>query len=80
MRAESPAATGRVTIQATMMLMKSFQLTLDLERQRPTQTTEPTLQCVVEMGIPKLLAISTVTADPSSIHTPLEMDVDELNT
>ena len=72
MRAESPAATGRVTTQATTMFMKSLQLTLDLERQRPTVTTEPTLQCVVDMGMPRLLAIKTVIADPNSMHTPLK--------
>lgn len=39
----------------------------------PTNTTEPTLQCVVEIGRPILLAIKTVIAAPISIVNPLKI-------
>lgn len=39
----------------------------------PTNTTDPTLQCVVEMGIPILLANNTVNAEPISMVKPLWM-------
>lgn len=71
-RAERPQETGRVTIHAHAMPTKSFQLTLDFFRKNPTNTTEPTRQCVVEIGRPTLLAIRTVIAAPSSMHTPLK--------
>lgn len=38
----------------------------------PTNTTEPTLQWVVEIGIPILLAKSTVSAAPISMVKPLK--------
>lgn len=37
----------------------------------PTNTTLPTLQCVVEIGSPSLLANSTVAEAPFSITKPL---------
>lgn len=37
----------------------------------PTKTTEPTLQCVVDIGKPILLANSTVIAAPISMVNPL---------
>lgn len=37
----------------------------------PTNITEPTLQCVVDIGRPTLLANRTVSADPISIVKPL---------
>lgn len=38
----------------------------------PTNITEPTLQCVVEIGKPILLANRTVKADPISMVKPLQ--------
>lgn len=53
--------------------LKSFQSTPWREDlAQPTKTTEPTLQCVVEMGRPILEANSTVQADPISIVKPEE--------
>lgn len=72
-RAEIPQDIGRVTIQAKAIPMKSLQLTLFFSRKKPTKTTEPTRQCVVEMGRPALLAINTVIAAPNSMHIPLKM-------
>lgn len=46
-----------------------FLITRDLVY--PTNTTEPTLQCVVEIGKPILLANKTVIAAPISIVNPL---------
>lgn len=68
-----PQETGNVTIQANAIPIKSLQLTLRRSRKHPTKTTEPTRQCVVEMGRPTLLAINTVTAAPNSMHIPLNM-------
>lgn len=42
-----------------------------LSEKKPTQTTDPTLQCVVDIGRPDLLATSTVNAAPSSMVNPL---------
>ena len=56
----------------TMLLNKS-QLTTSLERTRPTITTLPTLQCVVDTGIPRFDARSTVNAEPISMQKPLEV-------
>lgn len=38
----------------------------------PTNITEPTLQCVVDIGSPILLANSTVNAEPISMVNPLQ--------
>lgn len=43
----------------------------DRSEKYPTQTTEPTLQCVVDIGRPALLATNTVSAAPNSIVNPL---------
>ena len=71
MRALRHPATGRVPTQAKMMLRKSDQSTLSLDLTRPTNTMEPTLQCVVEIGMPTLEATRTVNAAPSSMQKPL---------
>jgi hypothetical protein len=63
---------GTVTNQAIKMFRKSLQSTAFLDRSQPTDTTEPTLQCVVLMGRPMFDAITTVRADASSILKPLE--------
>lgn len=64
-------ATGTVPTQARMMFLKSFQSTFCLDLTLPTDTTEPTLQWVVLMGIPTLEASRTVKADPTSMQNPL---------
>ena len=67
-----PHVNGSVTTQARMMLRKSDQSTFSRARKRPTNTTEPTLQCVVEIGMPMLEAMRTVSAEPISMQKPLK--------
>ena len=67
-----PAATGTVIIQAKMMLAKRRHSTVAAALTLPMATTDPTLQCVVLIGIPMLDASSTVAAAPSSILNPLK--------
>ena len=76
----TPPEMGSVTSHAMMMFLKSFQSTLSLARTRPTDTMEPTLQCVVEMGIPAFDATSTVRAAPISIQNPLRAEHEQLLT
>jgi hypothetical protein len=80
--------TGTVIIQAMMIFRNRLQstaffLTVWLFSDEcgsgsvrplthPTRTTEPTMQCVVEIGRPNLLANKTVVAAPNSITKPLE--------
>lgn len=76
-----PPAAGRVIIQAIAMFRKSDQSTAfsffsEDDRRlatQPTKTTLPTLQCVVEIGIPIFDAISTVAAAPFSMTKPLKI-------
>lgn len=63
---------GRVTTHAIKILRNRDQSTFACDRTRPTNTMEPTLQWVVEMGMPILDAMSTVKADPTSMQNPLE--------
>lgn len=63
---------GTVTNQAIKMFRNSRQSTAFFDRSQPTDTTEPTLQCVVLMGRPMFDAMTTVKADASSILKPLE--------
>lgn len=72
MPAEMAPVHGTVTSQARMMLRNRLQSTESFDLTQPTVTTEPTLQWVVLTGIPRLEAISTVIADPSSIVKPLK--------
>jgi len=72
MAALTPPATGRVTIQAKTILRKMCQSTFSRDRNLPTNTTEPTLQCVVLIGMPIFDAIRTVSAEPISIQNPLK--------
>jgi hypothetical protein len=72
MAAAMPPEMGRVTSQASTMLRKIDQSTFSRDRNRPTNTTEPTLQCVVLIGRPILDATSTVSADPISMQKPLQ--------
>lgn len=74
------AATGTVTTHAYTIDLKRRQSTAfsftpvtgcGLAFEYPTNTTEPTLQCVVEIGNPILLAKRTVIAAPISIVKPL---------
>lgn len=77
-KALSPPDTGRVTTQARMMFRNSFQSTDSRDLTLPTQTTEPTLQCVVLMGMPTLEATRTVSALPTSMQKPLERSTKRL--
>jgi hypothetical protein len=70
-----PPATGNVTSQATTMFRNIDQSTFSRARNRPTKTTEPTLQCVVLIGMPTFDAIRTVRADPISIQKPLKQKI-----
>ena len=70
--AEIPPLTGSVNNQAKIMFRNNDQSTLSLERTRPTNTMEPTLQCVLLTGIPTLDANSTVRAAPISMENPLK--------
>lgn len=71
-RALMAPAMGTVPTQARMMFLKSFQSTFCLDLTRPTDTTEPTLQWVVLIGIPTLDARRTVKAEPTSMQNPLK--------
>jgi len=67
-----PPDIGSVTSHAMTMLRKMDQSTFSRARNRPTNTTDPTLQCVVLMGMPTFDATSTVSAEPISIQKPLQ--------
>ena len=67
----TPPVIGSVTSHATTMFRNIIQSTFSRERNLPTITMLPTLQCVVLMGMPRLLATSTVKAEPISIQNPL---------
>lgn len=67
-----PPATGSVRIHARKIVPNSFQSTFLCERVRPTNTTDPTLQCVVLIGRPRLEAANTVKAAPISMQKPLQ--------
>jgi len=67
-----PPDIGNVTSHAMTMFRKMDQSTFSRARNRPTKTTDPTLQCVVLMGTPTLEATSTVSAEPISIQKPLQ--------
>lgn len=69
-----PAATGTVTTHAEIMFLNNFQSTPSFdELAHPTNTTEPTLQCVVEIGNPIFEATRTVNAAPISMVKPLRI-------
>ena len=63
---------GIVTTQEITIFLNNDQSTTSFDLIRPTNTTDPTLQCVVLTGIPKFDASRTVRADPISIAKPLE--------
>ena len=63
--------TGTVTIQAMIILRNNDQSTDCFDLTRPTKTTEPTLQCVVDTGIFNNDAPKTVIALAISITKPL---------
>ena len=71
------AATGSVTSHANIIDRKRVQSTdfaeepSSLPKTYPTNTTLPTMQWVLEMGIPSLLASSTVMAAEVSTVKPL---------
>ncbi len=70
--ADNPIEAGNVTIQARNIPENSFQSTALRLRSQPTAQTDPTLQCVVLIGMPRLDAMRTVVADPSSMLKPLK--------
>jgi len=74
----TPPDIGNVTSHAMTMLRKMVQSTFSRARNRPTNTTDPTLQCVVLMGTPTFEATSTVSAEPISIQNPLQQTNDDL--
>ena len=59
-------------IQARPIFLNSDQSTDSLALTRPVHTTEPTLQCVDDIGILKSEATRTVIALANSITKPLE--------
>lgn len=75
-RALAPPAKGKVTSQAKIIVRKSVQSTFfplcSSGFIQPTKTTLPTMQCVLEIGMPNLLAIRTVVAELVSTVKPLE--------
>jgi hypothetical protein len=69
-----------VNRRSSKTCLKSFQSTPSfVELAQPTNTTDPTKQCVVLMGKPIFEANRTVNAAPSSIVNPLELEVKQLN-
>ena len=67
-----PPAIGRVTNHAITIFLNNFQSTPSRDRNHPTNTILPTLQCVVEIGTPIFEATRTVAADPTSMEKPLK--------
>lgn len=65
--------TGTVTIQAMIIFLNSDQSTDSFDLTRPVNTTEPTLQCVVDTGICKRDAPNTVIALAISMTKPLKI-------
>ena len=63
--------TGTVTIHAMIMFLNKDQSTDCFALTRPVNTTEPTLQCVVDTGICNNDATRTVIALANSITKPL---------
>ena len=55
------------------MLLTTFQFVMFLDLTKPTKITEPTKQCVVLIGIPRLDARSTVKIVPNSMMKPLKL-------
>jgi len=70
-----PPDMGNVTSHAMTMLRKIDQSTFSRARNRPTNTTDPTLQWVVLIGTPTFDATSTVNAEPISIQNPLQTNI-----
>ncbi len=70
---------GRVTTQALKMPLNRRQSTARLVRTNPVAQTDPTWQCVVLIGIPRLEAIRTVVAEPSSMAKPLQKQGSKIN-
>ena len=64
--------TGTVTIHAIIIFLNKDQSTDSFDRTRPVKTTEPTLQWVVDTGILKIDAVSTVIALAISMTKPLK--------
>ena len=65
-----PALAGMVTTQERTISLSMPRLRADRPRARPTPSTAPTRQCVVEIGSPSLEAIKMVVAAPNSAQNP----------
>ena len=64
--------TGTVTIHAIIMFLNRDQSTDSFDLTRPVNTTEPTLQWVVDTGMFNKEAPSTVMALANSMTKPLK--------
>ena len=64
------AEAGIVMIQATTMLLATFQRTADTLRAAPTPTMQPVMVWVVETGMPSSVAANSVMAPPVSAQKP----------
>jgi hypothetical protein len=69
-KAEKHADTGKVTTHDRAIFRNIRQSTPSPDFTDPTATTDPTRQCVVEIGRPSLEATKAVTAAPNSIVNP----------
>ncbi len=67
-----PPLIGKVNSQDKMIFLNRLQSTFSFDRKRPTNTIDPTLQCVLLIGRPKLEATNTVNAAPISMQNPLQ--------
>ena len=65
-----PALAGMVIIQERRMYLIVERLIAERPLARPIPRTDPTRQCVVEMGRPSLEAIRMVVAAPNSAQKP----------
>src|SRR3954447_25565230 len=61
---------GNVTIQATTILLATFQRTADTLRAAPTPTIAPVMVCVVDTGTPSQVAPNSVMAPAVSAQQP----------
>ncbi len=64
------AEAGIVTTQATTMPRATPQRTAEVRRAAPTPTMAPLMTCVVETGIPRVVAVMSVSAAPVSAAQP----------
>lgn len=70
MSAPIAAQTGKVSTQAKTILPATPQRTEDLPRATPTPAIAPAIVCVVDIGVPRPIAMKMVMAPPSSAQAP----------